>query len=230
MSLFHSPQIITSGLICYLDAFNKKSYSGSGTSWFDLSGNNNNFTSTGSPSFVSNYFSIPDSNSVYFSSNTPTNFRQGTSSFTISNWVYQNDTNANVFVESRGDNLIGYIFVANYPSSGKLAIFINASGGQSIYATTRSDLPVNTIQNIVVAVNRPGRTAKFYVNGSLWETISNVQTSTISPATGDLYRIGFDKGGSTSNYRLYTHMHYNKELSASEILKNFNALRARFSI
>lgn len=230
MSLSHSPQIVTGELVCYLDAFNKKSYPGSGTSWLDLSGNNNNFTSTGSPSFVSNYFLIPDSNSVYFEANTPTNFRQGTSSFTISNWVYQNDTGFNVFVESRGGNLIGYLFVSNYPSAGKLAVFVNASGGQSVYTTTRSDLPTGTIQNITVAVNRPGRTARFYVNGSLWEAISNIQTSTISPSTGDLYRIGFDKGGSTANYRIYTHMHYNRELSAAEILKNYNALRARFSL
>ena len=41
---FHSPRIITNGLVLALDAANVKSYPGSGTVWKDLSGNNNNGT------------------------------------------------------------------------------------------------------------------------------------------------------------------------------------------
>jgi hypothetical protein len=36
--------VVTSNLVLYLDAGNSSSYPGSGTTWFDLSGNNNNFT------------------------------------------------------------------------------------------------------------------------------------------------------------------------------------------
>ncbi len=35
------PNIITDGLVLYLDATNPKSYPGSGTTWFDLTGNRN---------------------------------------------------------------------------------------------------------------------------------------------------------------------------------------------
>jgi len=42
--------IITDGLVLHLDAGNPKSYSGSGTTWFDLSKNNNNATLTGNAS------------------------------------------------------------------------------------------------------------------------------------------------------------------------------------
>ena len=44
MGLFHSPKIITDGLVLLLDAGNPKSYSGSGTTWNDLSGNGNHGT------------------------------------------------------------------------------------------------------------------------------------------------------------------------------------------
>ncbi len=44
MSLHHSPRIVTDGLVLYLDAANPKSYPGTGTSWYDLSGNGNNGT------------------------------------------------------------------------------------------------------------------------------------------------------------------------------------------
>jgi hypothetical protein len=44
-------QISTDGLVLYLDAGNKNSFTGSGTTWTDLSGYNNNGTLTNSPSF-----------------------------------------------------------------------------------------------------------------------------------------------------------------------------------
>ena len=40
------------GLICYLDAGELNSYPGSGTVWYDLSGNGNNVNMTGSPSWT----------------------------------------------------------------------------------------------------------------------------------------------------------------------------------
>ena len=55
MALIRGPNIVTSGLVLYLDAANRKSYRGSGTSWLDLSGNNNNFTLYNSPTFNSSY-------------------------------------------------------------------------------------------------------------------------------------------------------------------------------
>ena len=44
MSINYNPTISTSGLVLSLDAANKKSYPGTGTTWTDLSGNGNNFT------------------------------------------------------------------------------------------------------------------------------------------------------------------------------------------
>ena len=40
MSFHYSPKIVTDGLVLMLDAANPKSYPGSGTTWYDLSGNN----------------------------------------------------------------------------------------------------------------------------------------------------------------------------------------------
>ena len=51
MGLFHSPNIIKDGLVTMLDAGNSKSYSGSGTTWKDLSTNQQNATMNGNPSF-----------------------------------------------------------------------------------------------------------------------------------------------------------------------------------
>jgi hypothetical protein len=43
MSVFANPNIVSSNLVLALDAGNPRSYSGSGTVWYDVSGNNNNF-------------------------------------------------------------------------------------------------------------------------------------------------------------------------------------------
>ena len=53
MGLFHSPKIVTDGLVLALDAANIKSYPGSGTTWSDMSGKNNNATLTNGPTFSS---------------------------------------------------------------------------------------------------------------------------------------------------------------------------------
>lgn len=44
MAISGGPDIIQDGLVLSLDAADRNSYPGSGTTWFDLSGNGNNFT------------------------------------------------------------------------------------------------------------------------------------------------------------------------------------------
>ena len=44
MGAFSGPEIVRNGLLFCLDSTNSKSYPGSGTTWFDLTGNNYNAT------------------------------------------------------------------------------------------------------------------------------------------------------------------------------------------
>jgi hypothetical protein len=62
-----APSPVLSGLTVYIDAGNTTSYNGSGTTWFDLSGNANNCTLVNSPTFTSGtsgYFSLNGSNQL----------------------------------------------------------------------------------------------------------------------------------------------------------------------
>src|SRR5210317_1273968 len=54
MGVYGGPDIITEGLVLALDAGSKRSYSGSGNTWTDLSGNGNNGTLVNTPTFSSN--------------------------------------------------------------------------------------------------------------------------------------------------------------------------------
>ena len=62
MATQYSPKIVTDGLVLMLDAANPKSYPGSGTTWYDLSGNNFDFTLDGSGITwdSAGYFSLAD--------------------------------------------------------------------------------------------------------------------------------------------------------------------------
>jgi hypothetical protein len=49
----YGPKTVTNGLVLCLDAADKNSYSGTGTTWTDLTGNGNNGTLTNGPTFNS---------------------------------------------------------------------------------------------------------------------------------------------------------------------------------
>lgn len=53
MGFYRGPHIVTDGLVLALDAANPTSYPGSGTTWRDLSGNNNSGSLVNGPTFNS---------------------------------------------------------------------------------------------------------------------------------------------------------------------------------
>ena len=68
--MFTGPNIIRDELIIHLDAANTKSYPGTGTTWYDLSGNNNDFTMSGTPTYSNGEFTL--NNNGFFIIPTPT--------------------------------------------------------------------------------------------------------------------------------------------------------------
>ena len=55
-------QVVTDGLILNLDTRDSNSYSGSGNTWNDISGNNYNATIIGGTSYSNNQFTLDGSN------------------------------------------------------------------------------------------------------------------------------------------------------------------------
>jgi hypothetical protein len=49
MAISYNSKIVTNGLVLCLDAANPRSYPGTGTNWFDVSGLGNHHTIIGSP-------------------------------------------------------------------------------------------------------------------------------------------------------------------------------------
>ncbi len=84
------PDINENGLVLSLDAANYKSYTGSGTTWRDLSGNSNNGTLTNGPTFnAANMGAIVfdgTDDKVTISMNS--SFIYGVSPFSLNAWIY----------------------------------------------------------------------------------------------------------------------------------------------
>src|SRR6056300_1567619 len=92
MSLCHGASIVRDGLVLHLDAANVKSYPGSGTTWYDLSGNENNFT-LDSSGIVHNSsegtFTLSDEGGAIYTSTLTT-----AASATVVFWMKSNDQQA----------------------------------------------------------------------------------------------------------------------------------------
>ena len=73
MALSHNPLVTTTGLLLYLDAANRRSYPGSGTAWYDLSGNGNHFTLYNGPTYSNGALTFDGVND-YAASNNNLNF------------------------------------------------------------------------------------------------------------------------------------------------------------
>jgi hypothetical protein len=89
MGVGYNPRIVTSGLVGCWDAINPRSYPGSGSTWNDLSGRNNNGTLYNSPS-VSN-FGMTFNGSTQYCITGALPFG-GSSAFSITGWFYATGT------------------------------------------------------------------------------------------------------------------------------------------
>jgi len=203
MGLGHNPSITTDGLILYLDAANARSYPGSGTTWFDLSGFGNNHTLANSPTFSSGAFTFNGSNQGFNKASA----MSGTGALnTVQIWMSTSDTKG---VWIRGNNDYWYLGASD-PAYLSGAYYHNACGTPIMYAN------LTQTSNAVSAG---------YMNGTyrLWEA-KNVDFFAWTNF-GWLNYGSFEIAATVSAVLIY-----NKSLSAAESALNFNALRGRFGI
>jgi Concanavalin A-like lectin/glucanases superfamily len=225
MSCYAGPHEVTNGLVGYFDAGNTKSYSGSGTTWTDLSGSGNNGTLSNTPTYSSTtnggIFTFNGTNQYLTVSALTDAFLQGT--WTASFWVN--------FTSVTG----GYKVLLSHGSATAdhgLYLGVNNTWYHSYYTDdmTGSTVSTNTWYNAVFTANNTSKARAIYVNGVL---------NTSGTATGSYAGTGSNAGvfkqviNTTYNYfsgSAASCMFYNRVLSAAEISQNFHTNRGRFGI
>ena len=245
--------IVTNGLILDLDAAKRDSYPGTGTTWNDISGNQNNGTLVNGPT----YNSANGGSLVFDGSNDYVNLGNifnevfaGTSKkFTISSWVKFNSLQRITILAKLGDSSFGenqrqfYFGIGSYGSYELvfLAFFSLVGGGYREYRTVGANIQTNTFYNLVISYDGSFADANrfgLYVNGasySVTPTQSLGSWGDIQSGTARL-SIGAYVGTSSSspigllNGNIAQVSIYNRALSAAEVSQNYNALRGRYGI
>ena len=225
MGLNYNPTIVPDGLILYLDPANSRSYSGSGNTWYDLSGNSLNATLVNSPSYtVSNRGTfVLDGSSNYFT--LPNNSILSLSEFTISIWVKTLQLNADQYLVDTSSNLnFGYGYSFRIRSNNTIRFW--AYDSNTLVETTET-ITSNVWYHITVSYSNFTKTQRIYINGSL--SASAQHTNAFVLADPQYLRIGHSQVlGGYSKAVIGQSMFYNRELSASEIKQNYDSSKGRF--
>jgi hypothetical protein len=216
--------VVTTGLQLYLDAGNASSYSGTGTSWNDLSGNGRNGTLTNNPTYSS-----ADGGSIVFDGNN--DFVQCSGSLTVTaatfvTWIRRNGPQDDYdgIIYSRGTVATGLSFLG---VTNKISYTWNNT--VDTYSWD-SGLTIPDLTWCMVAVSVTNTTATAYLCQSSGITSATNIVSHTSTVLDDI-RIGQDNLASRFfNGRIAVAQIYNIALSAEQVSQNFAADRSRFGV
>jgi hypothetical protein len=231
MSYNNGPKSITDGLVLCLDAANSKSYIGSGTSWSDLSGNNNNGTLTNGPTYTSSFGGgiVFDGTNDYITIPNASGVNIGTVNHTENVWI-KTSTTANQRITFKRYGGLGYGYSLNI-SNGTFAYEILTPSNYIVI--TGPSVTANTWYNVCVSIDRSGA-GRMYVNGTQAATAD--YSSFVGLDITNTYQLTLGAvessfgGGAYFNGTIASVCVYNKNLSASEVLQNYNANKGRFGL
>jgi hypothetical protein len=233
---FNYEGIVTNGLVLNLDAGFDPSYPTTGTTWYDLSGNTNNGTLTNGPVFNS-----ANSGSIVF---------DGIDDYILQNAFIDAGSNFSVFAWIKpggGINVRNGIIGNSYPYNSRQGFFLSTAtnyagtlntffisiGGDAAYRTANnSSITLNTWNYVGGVVINGGEDIKLYVNGIETSYSGGVLSSgTITYSTNQFY-VGARVGGNLEPFvgNIATSQIYNRVLSSTEILQNYNAQKNRFGL
>jgi len=233
---FGSPPSVKDSLVLYLDAANHRSYPGSGTTWYDLSGNENNFTLSGAPTYTGTYFNFNTSQVAACVNTTCGNF--GSGSFTIEYVAY--------YTASSG---VGSLYALLYKRDSLYAPGIDGApgwafrhGANTFWVQDNNPGGTSNSYTNVVGFTIPNQTSLVHMaytvekNGT--QTTGSMYTNGVLTSTDKKTFIGTNLVDSTIPMQIATSTTgsiamvrmYNKKLSATEVTQNYNALKNRFGL
>lgn len=235
MSVFGGPKVVTDNLILCLDAGNKKSYPGTGTVWYDLTTNNNNFNilataynAAGYMDFNGSYGIAKNTSDISLSDATGvtyhlvTRIKNSSADWRTLTRSYVNDHH--IIIEYGGWNIgmydndasgfLGTGFsqqsLPGYGTTAWIQIYWRWQNSSPYYQFSYNDTPTvtrGTITNVNSSYNRGFGAIGGYHNG-------DTTPSNAAQYWGDIAYFAV----------------YNRFLNNSELLQNFNALKGRFNL
>lgn len=211
--------LVVDGLTLQLDASNPSSYGGSGTTWTDLAGTQQNITLVNSPTYTSTppaYFTFNGSNQY----GTGTGAVLTTTSYTKSVWFYLNAYADNNLVSSGTGGHFMYMNSSNKIYCG------HANWGNYIAYPSTANISLSTWYNATLTFNTTDGMV-LYING----TQDSTYTANKSAHGGDSStNIAAFSTGNLLNGRISKVYCYNRSLTAVEVLQNYNTDKSQFGL
>ena len=226
--------IVKDGLVFYLDAAKNESYPKTGTIWNDISGNQNRGILVNGPTFNSNnggsiVFDGTNDYVIYSASS----FTIGTSPVTLSVWT-RISTLSNWFGISLACGIgspnrfiwCGYVLTAQYGTSNML-------GGGGYGQNIGTDIPPDDKWHNITTISNGGSTptVSIYIDG-----VFKISANIILDISSNVVKVGAGDDGISNSvaYALIGDVSnaviYNRALSATEVLQNYNAIKGRYGL
>jgi len=233
MAFNYSPKIVTDGLVLYMDAANSKSYVSGSTTWNDISRSGNNGTLTNGPTFNSS-----NGGSIVFDGvddrvSRTTNINTG-QNFTVNAWIYPTllgITRRAVAASSynyTGQN--GWFFASGGGGTNN-AFFLSVGNDNAYRVAAANTLSLSQWVYISAVCQNGGGSINLYKNGvETSYALTSLSTNTLI-YTYPQFNVGYrDTAGLTDPYtgNIAQVTIYNKTLTASEVLQNYNATKGRY--
>lgn len=222
---WRGPNIVKDGLVLYLDASSGTSYSplNSGTRWRDISGNSFSGSLVNGPTFsnLNGGSIIFDGVDDFVTGSDSANFAFGTGNFTVDVWGFLPGSGG-IFVDLRSTTSGTGNGYSDYIANNKFYLYW-ANGNR--YISTGS-ISSNSWNNITAT--RSSSTVSVYFNAILDGT--SVSNTNLTEGGFRLARNINTVGTGYMNGRIGNVKIYNRALSATEVLQNYNATKARFGL
>lgn len=195
MALHRGPKIVTDGLVLCLDAADRKSYPGSGTTWYDRSGNRNHGTIVGNPLYSNNNGGILTLNGDDY-----VNLNGGNA---INNWnpdginastSYRSYTSANIWFRTSTVSTSGVNKMIFSDAALEYGFYhANSSFGINAYASRTTTIAANVWYNacITADIGRP-TTGTYSQSGTTTVTCTTTYPHTFN--NGDVVYVFVSSG------------------------------------
>jgi hypothetical protein len=227
-----APNTVTDGLVLYLDAANTKSYVSGSTTWNDLVGTNNG-TLVNGPTFNGN-----NGGSIVFDGvddrvSRTTNINTG-QNFTVNAWIYPTllgITRRAVVASSYNYTSLNGWFFSTAGSFTNNTFFISVGADNAYRVAAADTLSLNQWVYISVVCQNGGGSINLYKNGIETSYAATLLSTNTLTYTYPQFNVGFRAVGAepdpyTGNISIV--QIYNRALSATEVLQNYNATKGRY--
>jgi hypothetical protein len=221
--------IVSNGLLFYVDAGYRPSYPTTGTTWYDVSGYGRNGTLTNGPTYSSaNGGSIVFDGTDDFCPTGAFALSSSTSSLSFNFWVKMSgSTSQNQFFLNKDGYGFPHITIGRVNNSDSLRF--NFEEGPYVFTNYFSGTN-NTWVNVQLVVTYGNATVRAYKNGVFYGTQISSTSPQNFPYTNTALNIGgLGYGGYVTGNMSIVQI-YNKALSNSEVLQNYNAQKSRYGL